>query len=300
VDLAAGAPIYAGDRLVAILNIGIALDGEGPPERAREARLLSSAIDFAGVLGAVAGPAMADRDNAADEQSRLRKILDDREFHIVYQPIVSLVTHEPIGWEALTRFHDGTPPDLRFAEAAANDLGSEFELAAMHAALEGSRDLPADALLALNVSPAVVMESTDNLAAIVRGAHRRLVFELTEHVAITDYAALRGALAKLDGVEVAVDDAGAGYASLRHLLELRPAFAKLDLSLVRNIHADPLRQALAAGLGYYAQRTGCQLIAEGVEALAEADTLKSLGVEFAQGYLFGRPGALTADGQVAP
>ena len=90
-------------------------------------------------------------------------------------------------------------------------------------------------------------------------------------------------------VQVAVDDAGAGYASLRHILELRPAFAKLDISLVRGINADELRQALAAGLSYYALQTGCRLIAEGVESQAEADTLLRLGIEFAQGYLYGRP-----------
>jgi EAL domain-containing protein (putative c-di-GMP-specific phosphodiesterase class I) len=89
-------------------------------------------------------------------------------------------------------------------------------------------------------------------------------------------------------VELAVDDAGAGYASLRHILELRPTFAKLDISLVRGIDADELRQALAAGLVYFALRSGCHLIAEGVES-EEAGALRRLGVEFAQGYLFGRP-----------
>jgi EAL domain-containing protein (putative c-di-GMP-specific phosphodiesterase class I) len=86
-----------------------------------------------------------------------------------------------------------------------------------------------------------------------------------------------------DRVALAVDDAGAGYASLRHILELRPAFAKLDISLVRGIDADALRQSLAAGINYYALRTGCRLIAEGVETDAEAAALLELGIEFAQG-----------------
>jgi EAL domain-containing protein (putative c-di-GMP-specific phosphodiesterase class I) len=70
---------------------------------------------------------------------------------------------------------------------------------------------------------------------------------------------------------------------------LRPTFAKLDISLVRGIDADELRQALAAGLAYFALRSGCNLIAEGVETEDEASVLRRLGVEFAQGYLFGRP-----------
>ena len=88
---------------------------------------------------------------------------------------------------------------------------------------------------------------------------------------------------------LAVDDAGSGYSSLRHILELRPTYAKLDISLVHGIDADDLRQALAAGLQYFARKTGCRLIAEGVETSEEADVLQRLGIEFAQGYLFGQP-----------
>jgi EAL domain-containing protein (putative c-di-GMP-specific phosphodiesterase class I) len=118
------------------------------------------------------------------------------------------------------------------------------------------------------------------------------VLEITEHVPIADYGALRDAITSLGGVESAVDDAGAGFASMRHMLELKPTFAKLDISLVRGINTDHLRQAMAAGLVYYAMRTGVRLIAEGVELDAEAQMLQVLGVELAQGYLFGRAAPL--------
>ena len=124
---------------------------------------------------------------------------------------------------------------------------------------------------------------------MIRATSRRLILELTEHVPIDDYAALRKAIKALGNADLAVDDAGAGYASLRHILELRPTFAKLDISLVRGIDADDLRQAIVAGLVYFARRSGCRLIAEGVESTREATALRQLGVEFAQGYLFGRP-----------
>jgi EAL domain-containing protein (putative c-di-GMP-specific phosphodiesterase class I) len=124
---------------------------------------------------------------------------------------------------------------------------------------------------------------------MIGASTRRLILELTEHVSIDDYAALRKAIEALGNADLAVDDAGAGYASLRHILELRPAFAKLDISLVRGIDVDELRQALVAGLVYFALRSGCHLIAEGVESEDEATALRRLGVEFAQGYLFGRP-----------
>jgi EAL domain-containing protein (putative c-di-GMP-specific phosphodiesterase class I) len=139
------------------------------------------------------------------------------------------------------------------------------------------------------MSPGLVLESGPRLRKLVQATTRRLILELTEHVPVDDYAALRKAIATLGNVELAVDDAGAGYASLRHILELRPTFAKLDISLVRGIDADELRQALAAGLVYFALSSGCHLIAEGVETEDEASVLRRLGVEFAQGYLFGRP-----------
>jgi EAL domain-containing protein (putative c-di-GMP-specific phosphodiesterase class I) len=120
-------------------------------------------------------------------------------------------------------------------------------------------------------------------------ADRPIVVELTEQVRIDDYRLVRSALATLGDVGLAVDDAGAGFASLRHILELRPTFAKLDISLVGGIDRDDVRQALAAGLHYFASRIGCRLIAEGVETRGEADVLSRLGIELGQGYLFGRP-----------
>jgi EAL domain-containing protein (putative c-di-GMP-specific phosphodiesterase class I) len=144
--------------------------------------------------------------------------------------------------------------------------------------------------LTINVSPQVVVDEAGAIRDLLRDVGRSVVIEITEHVAIEDYGALRAALAELgDHVHLAVDDAGAGYASLRHILELRPTFAKLDISLVRDIDGDELRQAMAAGLNYFALRTGCRLIAEGVETAAEAEMLLRLGIEFGQGYLFGRP-----------
>ena len=100
---------------------------------------------------------------------------------------------------------------------------------------------------------------------------------------------MRAALTHLPHVRLAVDDAGAGFASLRHILELRPDFVKLDIGLVRGVNADPARAAMVAGVCHFASVTGTRLIAEGVETQAEADSLRVLGVELAQGYLFGRP-----------
>jgi len=116
------------------------------------------------------------------------------------------------------------------------------------------------------------------------------VLEVTEREPIDDYGAFRKASAALgDRVDWAVDDAGAGYASLRHIIELRPRYVKLDRGLVSGINADPIRQALVAGMLHFSSSMGVELIAEGVETEAERLTLHELGVPLGQGFLFARP-----------
>ncbi len=286
--IVAGAPIYSGETLVGLLIIGASDEALGSFHD-RPAKLMAAAIDYASILTAVAGAALAGRRETGAEQARLQQVLDERAFHVVFQPIVELETREVVGYEALTRFSDGTPPDVRFADAARLGLGDDFELAAIDTAMGEAERLPAGTFLSLNVSPAMALASGDRLRTLLDGMDREIVIELTEHVPIVDYTPLRSAIEGLGPVQIAVDDAGAGYASLRHILELRPAFAKLDISLVRGIDRDELRQAMAAGIQYYALRTGCRLVAEGVETVEEANTLRALGVDLTQGYLFGRP-----------
>jgi EAL domain-containing protein (putative c-di-GMP-specific phosphodiesterase class I)/DNA-binding response OmpR family regulator len=287
-EIGSGAPIYAGQELVGLLSLGIG-NQSGPPVPALKANLLAAAIDYASILSAVIGPALADRRGTAEIRAGLDHILKSRAFHPVFQPIVELGTRATIGFEALTRFDDGTRPDLQFAKAASAGIGHEFELATIGAALGEATILPGELFLSLNVSPSLVLDTSPRLRAVIEATSRRLILELTEHVAIDDYREIRSAIAALGDVGLAVDDAGAGYASLRHILELRPTFAKLDISLVRGIEADELRQSLVAGLVYFALRSGCGLIAEGVESEEEAAVLERLGVDFAQGFLFGRP-----------
>jgi len=120
------------------------------------------------------------------------------------------------------------------------------------------------------------------------------VLELTEHAAIDNYHHLRQALAPMRcaGLRIAVDDAGAGYASFQHILDLQADIIKLDRSLVSGIDTDLARQALASSLIFFSGQTGSKMIAEGVETIEELDTLRHLGVERAQGYLMGRPSPL--------
>ena len=288
-DVAAGAPIHAGEDLVGMLSIATVVDERKDSVSMLRARLLASAIDYASVLGVVAGPAIADRRAWAREKSDLKRVLSSRRFFPVFQPIVALRDREVVGQEALTRFVDGTPPDVRFARAAAVGLGFEFELGAIEAAISAAPSVGADGFLAVNVSPGLVVTAGKRLKRVLQRWKGPIVLEVTEHAPVPNYEAFRWAVGRVGNVEVSIDDAGAGYASLRHILEIGPAWVKLDMTLVRNIDTDPMRQALVAGLAHFSNNGGPRLIAEGVERDAEARCLLDIGVEFAQGYLTGRP-----------
>ncbi|MGC8498379.1 MAG: PAS domain S-box protein [Acidimicrobiales bacterium] len=214
-------------------------------------------------------------------------IIASGRYHPVFQPIVELATGEVRGYEALTRFDDGRSPDEHFAEATAAHLTTELELACASRALAEAAQLPGGGLLTVNLSPTSLLRPDTH--ALLTGASRELGVELTEHSAISDYSALRQILGGLPDLRLLVDDAGAGYASMRHILELHPDIVKLDISLVRGIDQDEAKQALVAGMRRFAARTAMTLLAEGVETAAEAQVLEQLGVELAQGYHFSRP-----------
>jgi len=231
-------------------------------------------------------------------QARVEEVLAAGGPRMVFQPVVDLRDASVAGFEALARFsvapHD---PVAWFRDAESVGLGIELELAAVRGALAGAGALPGagaqpeHAFLAVNVSAATLLSGAlDDVVADHDGA-RRLVVELTEHLPISDYDALLAAFAPLarSGALLAVDDTGAGYAGLRHLLHLRPDVIKLDLSLVTGIDTDPVRRALAAALLAFARDVDARVIAEGVETPAQADALAGLGVSWVQGWLYGRP-----------
>jgi EAL domain-containing protein (putative c-di-GMP-specific phosphodiesterase class I) len=150
--------------------------------------------------------------------------------------------------------------------------------------------LPPDMYLSVNVAPQTILDS--DFPALLRGKPvDRIVLEITEHAHVRDYDRLLGILGPLRrrGMRVAVDDAGAGYASLQHILLIQPDLIKLDVALTRHIDLDPARKALASALVSFARDTGSRIIAEGVETASELSTLRAIGIAKAQGYFLGRP-----------
>ncbi len=288
VRAAAFAPLHYGDDATGILQVALT-HPRSPHPREELAHRLPALIDFAGFAGALLGPALAAGEQSARARTALQSMIDRRAFHAVFQPIVRIHEYIVVGYEALTRFDDGARPDLRFAEAAALGLGLRLELATLRAALEASHKLPEDAFVSLNVSPDMLLEH-EGLLALLRDSPRDVVLEITEHVQVDDYFMLRAAITDLgEDVQIAVDDAGAGFSSMRHILELQPQLVKLDTGLIRGIHQSTPQQALVAGMAFFGSRTACRIVAEGIETEAELECLKQLGIPLGQGYLLGRP-----------
>ena len=282
------APLRVRDQARGLLVVASA----APDAITQLAERIPALMEFAALASAIVAPIIDARASLARLQTRIRSAIERRAFAPVFQPIITLTDRKVVGYEALTRFTDRSASAERFASAWGAGLGLELESATLEAALVGAKRLGPGLPLHVNVSPALVL-SGDLLQSILARHSVPVVLEITEHEAIDDYAAFRAAAEKLGASTViAVDDAGAGFASFRHILEIRPAIVKLDRSLVAGIDSDPTRQALVAGMRHFVDTASIRLIAEGIETEAEVAALLDLGVSTGQGYLLGRPGPL--------
>lgn len=235
-------------------------------------------------------------------EDKILAIIESLDFEIAYQPIYDMCAAKIVGYESLSRF-PGIPynsPDYWFKEASDVGLGEILEALTTKKALSQMDQLPEGTYLSINASPEYIINgSVERLLKDVPGG--RIVLEITEHARITNYDALREALRPLRarGIRLAIDDAGAGYASFQHILELSADMIKLDISLIRNIDQDPARRALTSAMISFAKSTGCEIIAEGVETAEELETLAAIGVCKAQGFYIGRPVPISKAAELA-
>lgn len=230
--------------------------------------------------------------NNRDLQARITSIMDENKLSTVYQPICDLRNRRITGFEALSRFNDdlAPTPDVIFCQAHDVGMGPELERKAIQLALKALDHLDADVYVAVNASPDTIL-SSDFSAIFHNYPLARVVLEITEHAAVSKYHEIKEALTPLrnNGMQLAVDDAGGGFSSFRHILELAPDRVKLDGSLTKNIDSDPVRRALVAAFVRFTQDTSMKLIAEGVQTAMELQALRDLGVEKAQGFYLGKP-----------
>ena len=235
-------------------------------------------------------------DRRRTREGRVRKAIESEgALGVVFQPICDLATGKTVGAEALARFHlpPSRPPDRWFAEAGEVGLRRELELTALDHALAHLTELPKGLFLSVNISPAT-LRGASLRRALSSVEARRVVIEVTEHMPVEDYDALNDAIDRVRalGVRLAIDDAGAGFASLRHILRLAPDFVKLDRTLIDDIERDRSHQALAAGLISFANKIDATIVAEGIERDAQLRALRELGVSRGQGFLLARPAPL--------
>lgn len=228
--------------------------------------------------------------------ARIEGSLASRQPTIFLQPIHRLDDAMPVGAEALARFPDfeERPPNVWFEEAFEVELGVDLELAAVEQALGAFPYLAPGQYLSVNVSPATILSG--RLRPLVESAGGRdLVLEVTEHHRVDDYHALAQALDRLrPHARIAIDDVGAGYAGLRHIVTLGPDILKLDISLTRDVDRDPAKRAMAVAMGSFARHIGSVIVAEGIERPEERETLHELGIAYGQGWLFSRAMPLVA------
>ena len=238
-----------------------------------------------------------DRAATAPDWARLLQdvLAGDLPLEIHFQPVVDLARGTVTGFEALSRFPSaiGQGPDRWFAAAAAHGVGGELEQRAVAAILAHRPALAENCFLSVNVSPTAVCTDGIQQLLLEEGDLRGLVIEITEQSPVEDYEALAAALAPLreNGAAIAIDDAGAGYSSMRHIVALEPEFVKLDRSLVSGVDTDARKTAAISALGAFAGELDAWVVAEGIETATELGVLSDLKLPLAQGFLLGRPAA---------
>ncbi|MCW2498994.1 MAG: hypothetical protein JWN87_670, partial [Frankiales bacterium] len=228
---------------------------------------------------------------AQQRRQGLTDIVRAERVTMALQPIVDLSTGRCAGFEALARFPaPAGPPDTVFALARETGLDLDLQLMTARRALAVLPLLGPGQRLGVNVTPDIaVLLAGSAIFEDVPVEH--LVLEITEHQAVESYAELREQLEPLRarGLQLAIDDAGAGYASLHHIVELRPDIIKIDGSLVNGLASDAARRSAVLSLVLLGQELGAAVVAEGIETHADLAAARSLGVGAAQGYLLARP-----------
>jgi len=281
-------PLCDRHQVLGVIMISAAGDDRGDDVTRRVTAAMSTAATLAPTITSLLGPGIETLVPSEDRRARLQRVMNATSVP-VFQPIRDLGDHTVEGYEALTRFADGTPPNLRLAEAASLGGLVALEAALCRASLAAVAHLPEASWVSVNASPSLLLD-TATLHDVVHDHHGPpLVLEITEHYRIEDFSAVRRAVDEL-GVEIrlSMDDVGDG-SCLRHMLDLRPSFIKIDTSWVHGIESDPTRQALVRGLAQFSSRNGCRLIAEGIETERQLEPLLRLGVGLGQGFHLGRP-----------
>lgn len=229
----------------------------------------------------------------------LQQFLTTRAVRIHYQPIWNLLENSVLGWEGLARGPENSElefPSALFETAERAGYLLDVERLCRNTAIRNAR-LGPEQYLFLNISPNILSDpsfrqgETRNVLSEMGLSPEQIVFEITEHHAIRDYQAFLTLVAhyKEQGYGIAMDDVGAGYSGLVTLMQVKPDFVKIDMSLIQGIDNDRTRQDIVRAIDAISQGFTGRVIAEGIETARELEMVKSLGVKYGQGFLLGRP-----------
>ena len=239
------------------------------------------------------------QDNITDLNALL-EIIVNRQLKPQFQPIVNLRDGKVFGYETLIRGPKDAVlrrPGQMFRVADKARVVSWFDMACMEECLKLASHLDIRHFLFLNMdaeglSAMSMQERPIALRARDLGiSPQSIVIEITERQMVGDFPRLIEDIGQLreQGFHIAIDDAGAGYSSLRAIAEIRPDFVKIDRDLVKSVDVCGERRALLAALSQYARSAGTSVIAEGAETREELAVLIDLGIPYAQGYILGKP-----------
>jgi EAL domain-containing protein (putative c-di-GMP-specific phosphodiesterase class I) len=249
---------------------------------------------------------LSERLAARHRRKQIFELVLERQIYSVYEPIVEVATRTVFGYEALARGPADSElhtPAALFASASEQDLLFQLDCLCRQSGLAGARDLPGGAKLFLNVRPTSMYDPSFRAEALHRTLEScklspsDLVFEISEQESIGNFdifREVRDYYRKL-GLQIALDDTGAGYASLEAVMELSPDYIKVDRAFVSGIDEDLARQELLRALRAVADSIGAKIIGEGLDTLQELETLGRLGIPYGQGWLFGRATPLRSD-----
>ncbi|RZA17054.1 MAG: EAL domain-containing protein [Lysobacteraceae bacterium] len=215
---------------------------------------------------------------------------------MAFQPIVDIRTRDVFAYEALVRGTGGEPAGTILGQVNP-DNRYVFDQTCRRTAVALAARLQVPCFVSINFLPNAVYQAATCIRATLEAAREhgfptsRLIFEITENEELVDKEHLKNIIREYrrQGFRTAIDDFGAGYAGLNLLAEFQPDIIKLDMAPVRGIDKDPVRQAIARGILGVCAALGIDVIAEGVETVAEFDLLRGMGINLFQGYLFARP-----------
>lgn len=250
---------------------------------------------------AAAFPEASDSKRRNADRTELRRILDDGDIDVVFQPVVDLDNSSILGYEAFCRGPRDTTlekPEALFATSGVSSLGMELDLLCQRRALEKAAAIGSGSKLFLNALPASLLDPgfRDHLlrdlpAGLQIGAED-IVLEIADREAIDDFKQFEIEVGELRtrGFLLGVDDVGTGAGSLQTIAEIKPDFIKVDGSLIRDIHSSLVKQEVLRSLAKVARSIHATLVAEGIETSEDLAAVKECGVRYGQGFFFAPPG----------